>query len=107
MITAYAEHCGDSAPTSVQYVRGSRGGLNHAFNAEIGPPNAATPAVLVQAVGQFTTLRRGIVPEGAPQFMSGTAISLVINDETGQVTDRSFGPRPIELSRFGSVVELA
>jgi hypothetical protein len=108
MISGYAAWCGDPAPRSIEYVRGARGALNMAASgAGIGGSEAVTPAVLVQAAGHFERRTSGIAPPGVIPMATGTAISLIINEQTGQVTDSGIGPRPIDLSTLGAVVHLS
>lgn len=103
MATSFAAACGDQAPTSIQYVRGTRGELNE---SAIGGDRAAAPSVLIKATGTFTTRRPGIPGPGASPTADWTVIAMVINDETRRVTDRGFRQRPNDLSKFGTVVDL-
>jgi hypothetical protein len=107
MITKVAAQLDETAPTSIQYVRGSRGYLNRgASGAEIGGTRANRPAVLVQAVGEFTRMRPGIVPKGVSPLKTYTVLTLIIDDKTGQATDRGFGFKRVDLAALGGVVDL-
>ncbi len=107
VIRSAAAQLGETAPSSMQYLRGSRRELNKgASGAGIGGIEATRPAVLVQAVGEFTRTRPGIVPKGVSPLKTYTVLILIIDDETGHTTDRGFGFELVDLAALGGVVDL-
>lgn len=102
MIMRFATYCGDPAPTAISYVRGTRGDLNRvAGGAGFDENMAATPAVLVEAIGNFAWHHRGITPERS--VSSGRAITLVVDERTGAALDTGISPDPHDLSSLGQV----
>lgn len=98
MIMEFAARCGD--PTPIHYVRGTRGELNSAIGAGTMGTDAETPAVLVEAVGNFSWPRPvGIVPRRP----TGRAVTMIINEITGVAVDAGIDPEPHDLSSLRDV----
>jgi integrase len=92
----------DASPTSIEYVYGTRDALNrHAMGATIDGAIGQAPSVLVQATGNFTWIRSA--PMGGNPRSTGTAFALVIDQQTGNVTDRGISKLPIDLSPLGPI----
>lgn len=100
MIMRFAAACGDPTPTAIRYVHGTRGDLNRVLGAEMFGDDAATPAVLVEATGDFRWPRAvGLVP----RHPTGHVITLVVNKDTGESFDAGIGPGPHDLSALGEL----
>lgn len=101
-----AERLNDPAPTAIQYTYGTRNDLS-TFICQAGfiSADGRRPSVLVQATGNFTWHHSAPYrPGGNPASTShGTAIYLIIDQETGAVTDRGIRPKPVDLSPLGRV----
>jgi len=103
-IMSAAAGAGDPAPTSIQYVRGTRGSLvNYAMHDQLDRKVSDAPVVLVVATGSFKVQTSGI---GHPVFQ-GTTLSIVMNEQTGEVMDRSLSKNPVDLSHLSNVVRPA
>lgn len=97
----FASYCGDPTPSAIRYVRGTRGDLNRIMGAELFGEDAATPAVLVEATGNFTW--RHSAPYGHSGVSSGTTITLVINEATGEAVDKGIRNKQYDWSALGPV----
>lgn len=102
MIMHFATRCADPAPAAIRYVHGTRGDLNRVTSgAGFDDADAATPAVLVEATGNFTWHHRGLTP--ARSVSKGRAITLVIDERTGVGIDVGIAPEPHDLSSLGQI----
>lgn len=100
MIMRFAAACGDPTPTAIRYVHGTRGDLNRVLGAEMFGDDAATPAVLVEATGDFVWPK----PVGRASWRpTGHAITVVVNETTGMALDQGIGPEPHDLSALGEL----
>jgi hypothetical protein len=100
-IMGFAARCGDPAPSAIRYVYGTRSDLNRLLGATMESADAATPAVLVEATGNFSWPRPvGLRPNYYPR---GNVITLVIDDVTGTAVDAGIRREPHDLSRLGEI----
>lgn len=91
---------GVPTPTSIEYVYGTRNALNrHAAGATFEGADGQAASVLVQATGNFTW--RHSAPRGHNPLSTGTAITLVIDQHTGIVTDTGISDQPVNLAPLG------
>lgn len=101
MILGFAARCGDPTPSAIRYVYGTRGELNTVLGAEMHGDDATTPAVLVQAIGDFTWHHSA--PMRARGYSHGNIITLIIDETTGVAVDRGIAHKQHDLSSLGEV----
>jgi len=104
-IMAVAARLQDPSPTGIQYVYGTRNDLNTFIaQATIDGADGERQAVLVQAIGSFTWIHSAPKPIHGPAHnkSTGTAIWLIIDQQTGHVTDQGIGQAK-DLAPLGQV----
>lgn len=109
IVMVVAGRMNEPSPTAIQYVYGTRGELNKSIGAIMSGVDGQPASVLVQVTGNFTWHHSAPYrPGGNPASTShGRAIILIIDQETGTVTDRGIRSNPMDLSRLGHVVHSA
>lgn len=102
MIMSAAADMKDPTPTAIQFVYGTRNDLSTFISQDtVDGTDGQAPAVLVEATGNFTMTHSA--PAGHSNTTTGTAIVLIIDQQTGNVTDQGIIGQPIDLAPLGQV----
>lgn len=107
LLRAEAAGFGDPHPTSMGYVRVTRGSvISYISGATLDPRTKDIPVVLARVRGRFAEQTRGIAGPRGDAVFRGPAIDLIIDLQTGRVLDLGIDPVPVDLSTLGPVVRL-
>jgi hypothetical protein len=93
---------GDNAPRQMQYVSTTRSQIAALTGDR---PGANAPVYVIQMQGHFNGAFAS-VPRGDAR-PSGTTMIIVVNAQTGQVTDAGITSKVANLSAFGSTVQIS
>jgi hypothetical protein len=88
-------------PTSADVYQTTRGVANQVVDANLEGYSSTDPVTVVVFTGDFTD-NSARIPQGgtAP---TGTTITFVVDQSTGQSTDYGIGPEPSNISQMGPV----
>ncbi len=107
MLRKEAADFGDPHPTSMGYVRVTRGSvISYISGATLDPLTQDTPVVLARAWGRFTEQTRGIGGTQGDAVLRGPAVDLILDLQTGRILDYGIDTAPIALSSLGQLVRL-
>lgn len=114
-IMKMAAASGDSTPSAIRYVRGTRGDLvKHIPSADkLDAVDSATPAVLVQATGTFAITwgelhcsKTATGKQHCWYVEKGNEVFTILDAHTGRVLESGLSPNAIDLASVGTVHEV-